>query len=404
MSSTFTTRLGLEKQGDGENPNSWGTILNQNVIDLLDTAIAGYEIVSVSSTGVSLTSNNGSADTSRSFGIRFEGTLTASVTVTIPQKEKVYFIYNNTSGAFGITLKTVGGSAVSVADSGSGMMIACDGININKFTGISSDVSINSIVASVGTFNVVNTSAVSATTVSSTNVYATSITSNTVNTSTVNGTIIQVKGSVSGAVGIQAPTSVTNLTFTLPGTDGTSGQFLQTNGSGILSFASALGRTLNVQGFSSSGTYTKTAGTNSVLVFCAGPSGGGGSGDGGGSTPSAGSGASSFGSHCSAGAGGAGTNGSITNGAPGTRGTASGGIVNVTGGGPSGGAGAIRYRGSDTGTQGSDGGPGALSIAYITSSIGATETVTIGTGGSGGSGTYAGNDGANGWVLVIELA
>ena len=59
MSSTFTTRLGLEKQGDGENPNSWGTILNQNVIDLLDTAIAGYEIVSVSSTGVSLTSNNG---------------------------------------------------------------------------------------------------------------------------------------------------------------------------------------------------------------------------------------------------------------------------------------------------------------------------------------------------------
>jgi hypothetical protein len=26
MASTYTDRLGLEKQGDGENPNSWGTI------------------------------------------------------------------------------------------------------------------------------------------------------------------------------------------------------------------------------------------------------------------------------------------------------------------------------------------------------------------------------------------
>ena len=49
MASTYTNRLGLEKQTDGENPNSWGAILNTNVIDLLDDAIAGYTIVSVSS-------------------------------------------------------------------------------------------------------------------------------------------------------------------------------------------------------------------------------------------------------------------------------------------------------------------------------------------------------------------
>ena len=29
MASTYTTRIRLEKQGDGENPNSWGDILNQ---------------------------------------------------------------------------------------------------------------------------------------------------------------------------------------------------------------------------------------------------------------------------------------------------------------------------------------------------------------------------------------
>jgi hypothetical protein len=29
MASTYTSRIGLEKQGDGENANSWGLGLNQ---------------------------------------------------------------------------------------------------------------------------------------------------------------------------------------------------------------------------------------------------------------------------------------------------------------------------------------------------------------------------------------
>ena len=50
MASTYTTRLRLEKQGDGENPNTWGQKLNQSVIDLIDDSIAGY--VSVSSNDI----------------------------------------------------------------------------------------------------------------------------------------------------------------------------------------------------------------------------------------------------------------------------------------------------------------------------------------------------------------
>lgn len=139
--ATYTTRIGLEKQADGENPNSWGDVLNQNVIDLVDDAIAGYEIVSVSSVAVSLTSNNGAPDQARNFGLRFEGTLTADVTVTIPQKEKIYFVYNLTSGAHKVFMKTAGGTAVTVADSGSGIMMACDGTGIDKVGEISTSVS-----------------------------------------------------------------------------------------------------------------------------------------------------------------------------------------------------------------------------------------------------------------------
>ena len=60
MASTFTTNIRLEKQGDGENPNAWGTILNSNVIDLVDQAVAAYQIVSVSgTTPLTLTQVNG---------------------------------------------------------------------------------------------------------------------------------------------------------------------------------------------------------------------------------------------------------------------------------------------------------------------------------------------------------
>jgi len=53
-------------------------------------------------------------------------------------------------------------------------------------------------------------------------------------------------------VGLKAPASLSaDLTYTLPSTDGTSGQFLSTNGSGVLSFASG-----GVTGVSTSATGT----------------------------------------------------------------------------------------------------------------------------------------------------
>ena len=90
MASTYTTRIRLEKQADGENPNSWGLIMNQNVIDLIDEAIAGYAVVSVSSVAVSLTNNDGATDEARNAALEIAGTLTADVTITIPSQEKPY--------------------------------------------------------------------------------------------------------------------------------------------------------------------------------------------------------------------------------------------------------------------------------------------------------------------------
>jgi uncharacterized alkaline shock family protein YloU len=129
MASTYTTRLRFEKQGDGGNPNSWGDILNQNVIDLIDEAVAGYVIVSVSSSPISLSENNGAVDQSRNASLEFAGTLTADVTITIPSHEKTYFLRNVATGSFAVKMKTASGSVYSVPSS-QNVFVACNGTDI----------------------------------------------------------------------------------------------------------------------------------------------------------------------------------------------------------------------------------------------------------------------------------
>jgi len=182
MASTYTDRLGLEKQGDGENPNSWGTILNTNVIDLIDDAIAGYEVVSVSSTGITLSDNNGSTDQSRNAALEFAGTLTANVTITIPSEEKTYFVRENTTGSFAVQMKTASGSALNLTQ-GLNTFVACDGTSIYQ---IDIPTSVDSFTANTLTATSITTSILDATDVNSTNVSATTINTTTINTTTIN--------------------------------------------------------------------------------------------------------------------------------------------------------------------------------------------------------------------------
>lgn len=129
MPSSYTTRIRLEKQADGENANTWGLKLNQNVIDLVDEGIAGYESI-VLSGATSLTAINGTTDQSRNFGLKFTGTLTADTTVTIPAQEKIYFVRNDTSGDYNLLFKNAGGTAVTGPSQQLGAILATDGTSV----------------------------------------------------------------------------------------------------------------------------------------------------------------------------------------------------------------------------------------------------------------------------------
>jgi len=129
MTSTYTSRLGLVKQGTGDNTDTWGTQLNQYAIDLIDEAISGVESIAIASTTTTLTSTDGASNQARNAILKFTGTLSGDSAVVVPAREKLYLISNSTSGSFTLTIKVTGQTGV-VIPQGMVMLVYCDGTDV----------------------------------------------------------------------------------------------------------------------------------------------------------------------------------------------------------------------------------------------------------------------------------
>ncbi len=130
MASTYTDNIKLDKQGVGDNINTWGTVLNTNVIDLVDEAVSGT--VSIAITGnTSLTISNGATSNVRHKVLTFTGTLAANALITVPAIQKTWIIFNNTSGGFSLNVAPFGGTTVTVP-AGETREIYSDGTNCFK--------------------------------------------------------------------------------------------------------------------------------------------------------------------------------------------------------------------------------------------------------------------------------
>jgi hypothetical protein len=101
MASNYTTRIRLNQQGDGDNPNSWGTVLNDGVISLVDEAVAKYTTVSLGSAAtVTLSAVDGGTDVPRSAFLEANGTVGGAhttITMIIPNVTKGYVVNNQTT-------------------------------------------------------------------------------------------------------------------------------------------------------------------------------------------------------------------------------------------------------------------------------------------------------------------
>ena len=239
--SSYTSRIRLEKQIPGQNENTWGTVLNDNVIDLVDDSIAAYTTITVSSVAVTLTQSDGASDQARSAFLDISGTLTGNVNVIIPALSKGYDIRNSTSGSFTVNMKTATGSG-QIIPQGQSIGVVCDGVSVRDIEtpGIRSTSNVVNVsvatslidikvpVAISGTVSITGGLAVSAASTFSSNI-----------TMKAESEVRFADADSSHYIALQAPATVTaNVTYTLPRNDGIAGQVLKTNGSGTLSFTS----------------------------------------------------------------------------------------------------------------------------------------------------------------------
>ena len=101
MTATYTSRIRLTQQGDGDNPNSWGTVLNNGVTSLVDDAIAAYTTVVLGANAtVTLSAVDGGFDVPRSAFLETNGTVGGAhttISMIIPNVTKGYVINNQTA-------------------------------------------------------------------------------------------------------------------------------------------------------------------------------------------------------------------------------------------------------------------------------------------------------------------
>lgn len=124
MPSTWSTRFRLNYQAPGDNLNAWGLILNQQVFQALEDAIAKRVAFSLSGTKT-LSTENGVDDEARSAFL--DVTSGAGGSIVIPSVEKIYLVRNAASAAVVVT--TGAGASVSVAP-GSLVLVVCDAANV----------------------------------------------------------------------------------------------------------------------------------------------------------------------------------------------------------------------------------------------------------------------------------
>jgi hypothetical protein len=132
MPSTYTDILRLELQADGENDGTWGQILNDNVIALVEDAIAGTADVSTTGGTTALTTNDGAEDQARKRAINVTGSLASDAIIEVPAQTKPYRVINGTSGSFTVEVLVSGQSAGNgvVVPQGFQQEVWCDGTNV----------------------------------------------------------------------------------------------------------------------------------------------------------------------------------------------------------------------------------------------------------------------------------
>ena len=205
MASTYSS-LKIELIGTGDQAGTWGSTTNTNLGTALEQAITGTVDITFASADVTLTlTDTNAAQNARALRLNLGGTTGAARNLIVPAIAKQYIVNNGTADT--ITIKNSSGTGVAIPT----------GVTMTVFTKVNDNIVVNN--------------------------YEPKFDEGEMNLQAQGH--LRLEDAAGGQyVAFAAPATVaSNVTWTLPSADGTTGQVLSTNGSGTLSWATAGGIT-----------------------------------------------------------------------------------------------------------------------------------------------------------------
>jgi hypothetical protein len=129
--TNFSPLLGLALPTTGDLSGTWGTVVNDAITGLLDSAIAGTTTLSAD-TDVTLSTTNGAANQARNAIIRWTATGTVTRNITAPAQSKAYVVINATGGSQSIVIRGAGPTTGVTIPAGARALVAWNGSDFVK--------------------------------------------------------------------------------------------------------------------------------------------------------------------------------------------------------------------------------------------------------------------------------
>lgn len=215
MASTYTDNTGIEKPGPGEQAGTWGTTTNTN-FDLIDRNLNGVGAITLTGSTHTLSTSDGTLSDGHYRALILGGTPGANCTITISpnDQDKVYLVFNNTTGGYSATFTQGSGGNATIANGATAWIYADGGGATAQVRAVPSDVVDDASPQLGGNLDVNGNSIVS-----------------------VSDGDIAITPNGTGDVIIDG--------IKHPQADGNAGEFLKTDGSGQLSFADVAASAFN---------------------------------------------------------------------------------------------------------------------------------------------------------------